>query len=55
MAIKAIDSETQLRKDKVLERPIDLTGISKVLMFDNCPMDNCPPYESSQNLFTSSK
>ena len=43
MTKKAIDSGTRGRKNKVLKRPIDLTGINKVPNLDKCPLGKCPP------------
>ena len=43
MAKKAIDSGIHGRKNKVLERPIDLTGLYKVPIVDKCPVNTSPP------------
>ena len=42
MAKRAIDSGTQGRKNQVLKRPIDLTGINKVPILGKCPVGKCP-------------
>ena len=41
--MKAIKSGTQRRKNKIIKRPIDLTGINKAPILDKCPSDNSPP------------
>ena len=37
------ESGTQVRKNEVLTRHIDMTGINKVPTLDKCPLDKSPP------------
>ena len=48
MAKRANVSGTQGRKNKVLKRPIALTGINKVPILGKYPMGKCPPSHHRQ-------
>ena len=47
MAKMAIDPGTMVRQNKVLKRPIDLTGINKVSILEKCPVGKSPSTEYS--------
>ena len=51
MSKKTINPGTQGRKNRVLKRPFDLTGINKIPIVGLCPVGKCPIREKFEPKF----